>query len=119
MNMKKQLLELEEQFWKGDAEFYRQNLTENSLMVFAEPVGVLTKDRVIETIAASPRWTDVEFEDFRMVQLTDDTAVVTYKASAYREMEKSRYSALASSVYANQEGSWKLAFHQQTPGAWT
>jgi hypothetical protein len=58
----------------------------------------------------------VSFEDVRWVQLTPEAIVLAYRASAQREGDSLRYSALASSAYVNSGGSWKLAFHQQTPG---
>ena len=116
MDLEKQLLDLEEQFWKGSGDFYQRHLTDDSLMVFADPVGVLTRDRTIETISAGPRWVEVGFEEVRVVRLTEDAALLTYKASARREGEESQYSARASSAYVRRGGSWKLAFHQQTPG---
>jgi hypothetical protein len=36
--------------------------TDHSLVVFPEPVGVLTKDRTIDAVATSPRWAEVRFE---------------------------------------------------------
>jgi hypothetical protein len=115
MALEKQLLKLEERFWKGDADFYRRNLTDDSLMVFAEPVGILTKDQTVQAVAAGPRWAEVQFREVRVVRLTDGAAVVTYKARARHEGGDSEYSALVSSAYVNRRGSWKLAVHQQTP----
>ena len=116
MDLERQLLNIEEQFWQGGADFYRNNLTDDSLMVFPEPVGVLTKDSTVDAIAASPRWAEVRFEGARLVQLADDVALVVYRATAHREGDASSYSALVSSVYVRSDGSWKLAFHQQSPG---
>ena len=45
MNIAGDLIALEEQFWKGDADFYRQRLTAEALMVFPDPVGGLAKRR--------------------------------------------------------------------------
>jgi len=111
------LLNLERQFWKGDADFYRRNLTDKAVMVFPEPAGVLTREKILETIASSPRWADVRIDDARVVELTRETALVTYKATARREGDRNDYVALVSSVYVNRDGAWTLAFHQHTPGA--
>jgi hypothetical protein len=40
-NIEGLLRALEDQFWKGGSKFYENSLTDASLMVFAEPVGVL------------------------------------------------------------------------------
>jgi hypothetical protein len=111
-----ELLALEHQFWKGDAEFYRRQLTERAVMVFPEPPGVLTGDKILEAIASAPRWAEVRIDEPRIVDLTQESALVTYKATARREGDGQDYVALVSSVYVNGDGSWKLAFHQQTPG---
>lgn len=112
-----QLLDLEEQFWKGNEEFYQHHLDDDSLMVFAEPVGPMIKANPLKTSAVGPKWNKIRFEEVRFVKLTDFAAIMTYKASAGREGEGSRYRALASSAYIKRNGSWKLAFHQQMPGA--
>lgn len=111
-----ELLNLERQFWKGDADFYRRSLTDKAVMVFPEPAAVLTRDKILETIASSPRWADVRIDDARVVELIRETALVTYKATARRDGDEKDYVALVSSVYVNRDGAWKLAFHQHTPG---
>lgn len=109
-----QLLDLEERFWKGDADFYQENVIDQARMAFADPVGVLTKDAAVSSISESSRWTSVDFEDVHGVALRDGVALLTYRAVARRGPHDSAYSARASSVYVD-EGGWKLAFHQQTP----
>ncbi len=117
VQIEKLLLDLEKQFWMGEADFYQRHLTDDSLMVFAEPVGVMIKANDIKTSAVGPRWTTVSFEDVRVVELSDYAALLTYKASAGRKGNGSKYMALASSAYVKLDNSWKLAFHQQMPGA--
>ena len=51
MNIAGNLIALEEEFWKGDADFYRQRLTAEALMVFADPVGVLGKEETVASIS--------------------------------------------------------------------
>jgi hypothetical protein len=45
-NIEGLLRALEDQFWKGGSKFYENSLTDASLMVFAEPVGVLENLRL-------------------------------------------------------------------------
>jgi hypothetical protein len=110
------LLNLEHQFWKGDVAFYRQHLTHHAVMVFPEPAGVLTRDKILEAIASAPRWAEARIDEPCIADLTQESALVTYRATARRESDTKDYVALVSSVYVNQDGSWKLAFHQHTPG---
>lgn len=115
MPLDDQLLNIEEQFWKAGADFYRQHLTDDALMAFAEPAGVLTRDTAIQAISTSPRWSAVSFQEVHVLQPTADTAILSYQATAHREGKASSYSARVASIYVNRDGAWKLIFHQQTP----
>ena len=112
--MRENLIALEEQFWKGNADFYRQRLTADALMVFPDPVGVLGKEETVASISQAPRWRDVEFTEVRAVMLATDAALLVYRATA-RRVEHATYVTRASSAYVRQEGVWTLAFNQQTP----
>jgi hypothetical protein len=118
MSLETQLLEVEKRLWRNDAELYHDNLTDEALLVFPE-TGVITRDVAVDAIllenAGGRRWAEVDFEEVRSVQLTEDVALLTYRVSARWEHEASEYPALASSVYVKREGAWKLAFHQQSP----
>ena len=83
------------------------------MFVFSQPVGVLTKQESIEAIEASERWTDVTFEDVRVVQISSDVAMIVYGANAETESGNT-YSALASSVVVERNGSTLLVLHQQS-----
>jgi hypothetical protein len=110
--MEQQILELEEQFWRGGADVYRRHLAADALMVFG-PVGVLDRDGIIASVEGGQRWDDVAFSDVRFVRLTGDACVVTYRADAQRAGEAA-YTALVGSVYVRRDGAWQLAFHQHT-----
>jgi hypothetical protein len=115
MNIAGELIALEEQFWKGDADFYRQRLTAEALMVFLDPIGVLGKEETVASIAHAPRWRDVEFTEVKAVMLATDAALLVYRATA-RRAGQGTYVTQASSVYVPQDGAWRLAFHQQDAG---
>ncbi len=115
MDLQSTLLEIEEQLWKGDADFYVRTLTEDALMAFPAPAGLLDKAQIVQSIATSQRWKEVTFHARHFVQPTANVAILAYRVSARREGQEARYAALASSVYVERNGSWELAFHQQTP----
>jgi uncharacterized damage-inducible protein DinB len=114
-DLEEHLLSREQEFWKGDADFYRQNLTDDSLMVFAEPIGVLTKEATVASIAGGARWAEVSFDHARLLRLGRDAVLLTYKADARRD-DGSTYAALVSSAYVHTDRGWQLSFHQHTPG---
>lgn len=115
MDLEGHLLGIEQQFWRGDVEFYLEMLTPEALMVFPQPVGVMTTAEAIRSVGTSQRWLEVALEDARVVRLADDVALVTYTARAMREGTSSSFKTLASSVYVVRDGAWRLAFHQRTP----
>jgi hyaluronan synthase len=83
---------------------------------FADPVGVLTRDQVLQSVSDSSRWAQVSFEDTHIIHLSDDTCILSYKARAHRSTGHNHaYIARACSAYVRRNGNWKMAFHQQTP----
>ena len=109
------LFQLEERFWTEGPGFYRRNLAATAIMVFPGPAGVLVADEIAASLEKQPRWTQVLLEEHRLLELSEETAVVTYKATAKRPEAASPYVTRASSAYVRAAGAWKLAFHQQTP----
>ena len=112
------LVNIEKRLWTDDADFYKDNLSEDCLLVFPE-TGVISRDIAVEAIRKENeegrRWAEVHFDEVRSLRLADDVALLTYRAIARWEHEKSAITALASSLYVKGDGAWKLAFHQQTP----
>jgi hypothetical protein len=92
-------------------------LIEGSLLVFPE-TGVITREVAVDAIVAENaegrKWAEVEFDDLRTLQLSRDVILLTYRVAARWEHERSRIAALASSIYVERGGAWKLAFHQQS-----
>jgi hypothetical protein len=112
------LLDIERKLWTNDAVFYKDHLTEDCLLVFPE-TGVISRDIAVEAIRKENeegrRWAEVDFEEVGSLLLADDVALLTYRAIARWEHEKSAITSLACSLYVKRSGAWKLAFHQQTP----
>lgn len=114
-----ELAALERQGWEAlssDGEtaraFYEDVLDDRPVMLL--PGGMVLEDRaaIVQSMSGAP-WTRYELADLRSLELTPDTAVVTYGAVAERDGQA--YSALMSSVYVRRDDRWRLAFHQQTP----
>jgi hypothetical protein len=112
------LVRIERKLWTNDVVFYKKNLAADCLLVFTE-TGVITRNIAVDAIRKeneeNRRWAEVDFDEIRSSRLADDVALLTYRVTARWEHEKSSMTALASSVYVEHAGAWKLAFHQQTP----
>ena len=114
-----ELLDLERAAWEalssgGDAAatFYERVLAREVLMLF--PGGMVIDDRraVIDSMRGEP-WSSYQLSDERVVELSDDCAVVAYRGHATRR--DTEYSALFTSTFVREDGQWRLAVHQQTP----
>jgi hypothetical protein len=117
MMLEQQLVAIERKLWKNDAVLYEQNLIPEALLVFAE-TGVITRDVALDAIrkenAEGRRWADVKFDDIRTLQLGNDAALLTYKATARWQGQSDQMIALCTSAYTLRDNAWKLALHQQT-----
>lgn len=119
MHADKELLQLEREAWKAlstSAEaattFYSEVLAQHVLMLLPGGTVIDSRQQVIESMQQAD-WTGFELTDERVLDLTDGSAVVAYKATARREAGE--YTALFNSTYVQEDGIWKLAVHQQTP----
>jgi hypothetical protein len=106
-----ELLKIERELGGGTGDTYRKHLTEDAVVVV--PGAAITREQTALAIDATPGWDEFEITDERVVPLTGDSAILTYRWSSRRGEET--YEALMSSVYVKRDGEWKLALHQQTP----
>jgi hypothetical protein len=112
--LEQSLWDMEQKFWLDGADFHARHLTEDCVLLLPRPTGVLSKDSAIEWIRDTPRWTGVRFGGRRPLRLNDRIILLTYSASAHRRKELTTYRVLASSLYVNRDGEWRVAFHQET-----
>lgn len=115
-----ELLEWERRGWQAlcegtGADFYGAMMVEDGVMVLANGA-LMTRDEVVESLAAAPTWDKVEFEHERMVALADGDAVLVYYARAERDGQPP-FTAWMTSVYTRVDGSLRLASYQQTPSS--
>lgn len=114
-----ELLDREHQGWKSlcgstGADFYGQIMTSNGVMVLAHGQ-VFDRQAVIDSLSEASPWRTYDITDERLVRLSDDHAILVYTARAYRDEDEPAFTALMSSVYTRQDGTWRLALYQQTP----
>ena len=91
---------------------YPEHLTDDALLAF--PFGILTREQTIEAMESAPPSATYDLQDPQVIALTPDSGVVVYRVVAQRP-EQPPYPATISSTFVRRSGSWRLAFHQQTP----
>ena len=114
MTLEQELLALEERFWVADGrtKLLRERLAGDAVFVY--PEGVLDDAEIIDSLEEESPWTAVRIEGCDLVHLRDSAAVLTYRAEASGDGRSS--SVYAASVWIeDDDGVWRLAFHQETP----
>ena len=119
MDHHRELLRLERVGWcalssAGDAAtaFYDSVLAKDVLMLLPGGLVIDDREKVLDSMRGAP-WTSFELFDERVLDLTRDSAIVAYRATARRDGVD--YRALFNSTYVRQGDSWRLKVHQQTP----
>jgi hypothetical protein len=115
MASKESLLDLERQLWNADQDFYRETLSDDAVMVFPEPTGILDRDAILESLAGDSEWRRIDFSEERRIESAEDVVQLVYRADAERTEDSSEYSALITTTYERIDGEWRLVSHQQTP----
>jgi ketosteroid isomerase-like protein len=112
-----ELMELEKQFWNAlnDPDFYRENMAKEALAVINGEVK--TRDDAVAMTQKMPvKWDNIRFQNPRFVQISDDTAAVTYKGTADQKTGE-HYAATITSVYTLRDGKHVLVLTTHTPTA--
>ncbi|WP_179233065.1 nuclear transport factor 2 family protein [Paenibacillus rigui] len=101
---------------QGDSEFYRHYLAEGAIAV--GPFGILDKEGIVAQMASgSTRFRSSKIEDTRVMALSSQSGLVTYKATFETSNEGGAKvsSMFVTTVYAQIDGVWQGVFYQQTP----
>lgn len=117
MSLEEQLFEIERGFWSEGAEYFADHLAEQCLLAFpqaGEMHGLFSRGEVAATATGANRWRDLEMSDRQLLQLSHDTAMISYKADVTRA-DGVAYSALIGSAYVRRSDAWLLASHQHSP----
>jgi uncharacterized protein (TIGR02246 family) len=119
VGFEKELLAAEEELWRanraGDGAFYDTNLRDDALVV--SKYGVAGKKEIVPVIQANRNpYVSTELSGQRVLAITDDSALVTYKAdvTALVEGKEVSFAVLATSVYVKEGDRWRTVFHQQS-----
>jgi transglutaminase-like putative cysteine protease len=115
----KELITIERTLWENNAEIYQGRYSPEAFLIFPG-VGRIDRDTAVAAIrkenAEGHAWAEVRFDDVDGRWITTDAAaLITYMATARWNYESSASKTLCASVYVRAGGSWRVAFHQQTP----
>lgn len=111
-----EIVALETELWRanraGDGAFYQRLLRDDAVVV--SQYGVVGKAQIVPVITANHNpYTRTDLDQWQVIQPTEDTAIVTYRADV--TSEGGEFTVLATSVYARAATGWVGTFHQQTP----
>lgn len=106
---------VEERFWTGREDHYREALDPACVMAFPAPAGIMRGGAAIaRSLAGAPRWASVEMAERHVARPAADLLVLAYKARGLRD-GAAAYEAYCTSAYRCDGGRWLLVQHQQTP----
>lgn len=113
---RKELLEIEREFWTGDEAFFAANADRECLVAFPDMVGVLSNADLAATAKKPNRWKTLEIDLKGIVEPGSDIVVLSYEARAVRANGEP-YAALVSTGYVHRLQGWKMMFHTHAPMA--
>lgn len=111
------LYHIEEGFWLGGEDHFLAHLDAQCLLAFpqaGELHGVMPREQVAASASTPGRWRDLTISGRHCLQISDDVAILSYRADVSR-FDGQPYAALVSSAYVRRADGWKLAFHQHSP----
>lgn len=107
--------DFEKNLWTASGEEFLSNVDEHCLFVLPTKPFVMTRDQASEAIEATPRWSEVDFEDMCIERPEEGMIVVAYHATAKCD-GRDPYKAHCSSTYRRLgHDNWRIVQHQQTP----
>lgn len=101
--------------WTGDAEHYHELIDDECVMVLPEKPYVLTGAQAIEAVARTPRWTDVAFDQQRVMRPQEGLIVIAYHAEATKEGAAPYRAHCTTTIRRLSHEEWRVVQHQQTP----
>jgi hypothetical protein len=105
--------QFETALWVGGEEVYRRSIADECLMVLPEPPFVLSGEEAIAAVSRTPRWSEVELADLRIVRPHEGLIVIAYAVTASRGGET--FAANCTSTYVRiAHEDWRVVQHQQS-----
>jgi hypothetical protein len=109
---KSELLKIEKGFWFEGAEYYNRHIADGAVFVF--PGMRLGKENGVAAADQGARWDHLDLTDEKLIEVTENVAVLTYHAKDQREGQP-HYTGNITTVYRLENSEPKMIFHQHTP----
>ena len=90
-----------------------ESLLAEDFLEFGSSGRVWTRDQIFDLLATEA-YSQFVIEDFECVLLSEDVALLTYRAVRADAQSGVRIASLRSSIWTGKSGSWRLRFHQGT-----
>jgi len=121
-DVKDELVAIEKSQWQAckdrDGEAYRDVVTDDAVFIIADGSITEGKEAIIADISGHEcQSNSLNFADFKVRQLSPDTAILTYTVTQDVSCEGQRLPnrVYSESVYVRQGGKWRTASYQETP----
>lgn len=106
--------EFERSLWLGDADQYHALIDDACVMVVPTHPFILTGEAAADAVSATPRWSEVDFDNTSVARPQEGLIVIGYRARASRDEEV--YEAYCTSTLRRlSHDEWRVVQHQQTP----
>ena len=117
MEQEQQLTEIERTLWANDPKIYCKTFLADAVIIFPE-VGRIDLEFAVKALgeenAAGHRWAQVAFANVRVLSVSPNIALLHYEASARWNYKGDFENVICSTLYVKRDGTWRVAFHQQT-----
>lgn len=105
----------EDSLWRADPAHYREAIDPDVRMALPQPPFVFAGEAAVAAVAASPRWTDVRFDDRTIARPQHGLIVVAYTVHARRGTDEAYVAHCTSTYRLTDDHQWQVVQHQQTP----
>ena len=105
----------EKDLWLGGGDVYRTGIDPEARMALPEPPFIFAGQNAIGAVEATPRWSNVAFEDGTIARPQHGLIVVAYTAHAQRHGHDAYVAHCTTTYRLNEDHAWKVIQHQQTP----
>ena len=105
----------EKDLWLGNGDVYRKGIDPEARMALPAPPFIFAGENAIEAVEATPRWSNVAFEDGTISRPQYGLIVVAYAAHAQQDGHDAYVAHCTTTYRLTEDHAWQVIQHQQTP----